>query len=77
MHKHNLDVLLRDRFGFSAFRREQRDVVEHLFAGRSAAAVFESGRQDCEHTEGEVRRIERGWDDLKPLADLRSNTDDD
>ncbi len=35
--------LLRDRFGFSEFRPGQADVIGHLLAGRSAAAVFPTG----------------------------------
>ena len=35
--------LLRDRFGFSEFRPGQADVIDHLLAGRSAAAVFPTG----------------------------------
>lgn len=36
-------TLLRERFGFGAFLPGQREVVEHLLAGRSAAAVFPTG----------------------------------
>jgi ATP-dependent DNA helicase RecQ len=35
--------LLRERFGFDHFRPGQEDVVTHLLAGRSAAAVFPTG----------------------------------
>src|SRR5947199_5412440 len=35
--------LLRDRFGFDRFRPGQEEVVAHLLAGRSAAAVFPTG----------------------------------
>jgi ATP-dependent DNA helicase RecQ len=35
--------LLRDRFGFDRFRPGQEEVVSHLLAGRSAAAVFATG----------------------------------
>ncbi len=36
-------VLLRERFGFSAFRPGQEAVIGHLLAGRSALAVFPTG----------------------------------
>ena len=36
-------ALLRQHFGFSAFKPGQREVIEHLLAGRSAAAVFPTG----------------------------------
>src|SRR5437870_5232189 len=35
--------LLRDRFGFDRFRPGQEEVVAHLLAGQSAAAVFPTG----------------------------------
>src|SRR5437588_6596351 len=35
--------LLRDRFGFDRFRPGQEEVVSHLLAGDSAAAVFPTG----------------------------------
>jgi ATP-dependent DNA helicase RecQ len=34
---------LREVFGFAAFRPGQQEVIEHLLAGRSAAAVFPTG----------------------------------
>ena len=34
---------LRERFGFDEFRPGQQQVIEHLLAGRSAAAVFPTG----------------------------------
>jgi ATP-dependent DNA helicase RecQ len=34
---------LADRFGFQEFRPGQEEVIEHLLAGRSAAAVFPTG----------------------------------
>ncbi len=34
---------LRDRFGFDAFKPGQREVIAHLLAGRSTAAVFPTG----------------------------------
>src|SRR5690348_17640463 len=37
-----LDVL-KDRFGLTAFRPGQQEVIGHLLAGRSAAAVFPTG----------------------------------
>ncbi|MGH8021843.1 MAG: RecQ family ATP-dependent DNA helicase [Opitutaceae bacterium] len=36
-------ALLRDRFGFSAFRPGQEEVIQHLLAGRSSLAVFPTG----------------------------------
>ena len=36
-------ALLRDRFGFAAFRPGQEAVIAHLLAGRSALAVFPTG----------------------------------
>lgn len=36
-------LLLRDRFGFSEFREGQKEVIDHLLAGRSALAVFPTG----------------------------------
>lgn len=35
--------LLKKQFGFHEFRRGQAEVIEHLLAGRSAAAVFPTG----------------------------------
>jgi ATP-dependent DNA helicase RecQ len=35
--------VLRQTFGFEQFRPGQREVIEHLLAGRSAAAVFPTG----------------------------------
>jgi ATP-dependent DNA helicase RecQ len=37
------DEILRDRFGLPGFRPGQQAVIEHLLAGRSAAAVFPTG----------------------------------
>lgn len=34
---------LKEYFGFDAFKAGQREVIEHLMAGRSAAAVFPTG----------------------------------
>jgi ATP-dependent DNA helicase RecQ len=34
---------LADRFGFQEFKPGQEEVIEHLLAGRSAAAVFPTG----------------------------------
>lgn len=39
----NPAALLKEHFGFDAFKPGQREVVEHLLAGRSAAAVFPTG----------------------------------
>jgi ATP-dependent DNA helicase RecQ len=39
----NPQQLLRQHFGFSEFRPGQQAVIEHLLAGRSAAAVFPTG----------------------------------
>jgi len=36
-------TLLRERFGFEAFRGGQEEVIGHLLAGRSALAVFPTG----------------------------------
>jgi ATP-dependent DNA helicase RecQ len=36
-------ALLKEHFGFDAFMPGQREVVEHLLSGRSAAAVFPTG----------------------------------
>ena len=36
-------VLLKNYFGFDAFRPGQRDVIDHLMIGNSAAAVFPTG----------------------------------
>lgn len=38
-----LEATLRERFGLEAFRGGQRQVIEALLAGRSAAAVFPTG----------------------------------
>jgi ATP-dependent DNA helicase RecQ len=35
--------VLRDKFGYSEFRPGQQEVIDHLCAGRSAAAVFPTG----------------------------------
>jgi len=35
--------ILRDKFGFDAFRPGQPEVIDHLLAGRSASAVFPTG----------------------------------
>lgn len=37
------EELLKKQFGFDQFRRGQAEVIEHLLAGRSAAAVFPTG----------------------------------
>ena len=37
------EAVLRERFGYDAFMPGQRDVIDHLLAGRSAAAVFPTG----------------------------------
>jgi ATP-dependent DNA helicase RecQ len=42
-HDADPQVLLRQHFGFDEFRDGQRPVIEHLLAGRSAAAVFPTG----------------------------------
>ena len=39
----DLDAALKQHFGFDKFKPGQRQVVEHLAAGRSAAAVFPTG----------------------------------
>lgn len=39
----NIDKTLKERFGFDYFKPGQREVIEHLLAGRSAAAVFPTG----------------------------------
>ena len=39
----DLAVALEQHFGFTEFRPGQRPVIEHLLAGRSAAAVFPTG----------------------------------
>ncbi len=39
----DLNQALRDHFGFEEFLPGQREVIEHLVAGRSAAAVFPTG----------------------------------
>ncbi len=36
-------ITLRESFGFNAFKPGQREVIEHLLAGKSAAAVFPTG----------------------------------
>jgi ATP-dependent DNA helicase RecQ len=36
-------AVLADRFGFAEFKPGQREVIEHLLAGRSSAAVFPTG----------------------------------
>lgn len=38
-----LDTTLRESFGFEAFREGQKEVIENLMAGQSAAAVFPTG----------------------------------
>src|SRR5687768_10261791 len=40
---HDLSSALRTHFGFDQFRPGQREVMEHLLEGRSAAAVFPTG----------------------------------
>lgn len=35
--------LLADHFGYDRFKPGQREVIDHLLAGRSAAAVFPTG----------------------------------
>lgn len=37
------EQLLEQHFGFGQFKPGQREVIEHLLAGRSAAAVFPTG----------------------------------
>ena len=39
----DIDELLRQHFGFDSFRTGQREVIENLLAGHSAAAVFPTG----------------------------------
>ena len=39
----DLNATLKEHFGFDTFRPGQREVIEHLLAGRSAAAVFPTG----------------------------------
>ena len=39
----DLNAVLKQHFGFTEFRPGQRQVIEHLLAGRSAAAVFPTG----------------------------------
>ena len=39
----DLQSTLQQTFGFDSFRPGQREVIEHLMAGRSAAAVFPTG----------------------------------
>ena len=39
----DLAATLHERFGFDAFKPGQREVIEHLLAGHSAAAVFPTG----------------------------------
>lgn len=43
MTAHDLTHVLRQSFGFEHFRPGQREVIEHLLAGRAAAAVFPTG----------------------------------
>ena len=43
MSQPNALSLLRERFGFESFRPGQEEVIGHLLAGRSAAAVFPTG----------------------------------
>ncbi len=38
-----LDSALQEHFGFSGFRRGQREVIEKIVSGRSAAAIFPTG----------------------------------
>ena len=38
-----VDCVLKDVFGFDTFRDGQREIIEHLLAGRSALAVFPTG----------------------------------
>ena len=40
---HDLTKTLKHYFGFDEFRPGQREVIEHLLAGQSAAAVFPTG----------------------------------
>ena len=42
-NEQNITHVLQQNFGFDQFRPGQREVVEHLLAGRSAAAVFPTG----------------------------------
>ncbi len=37
------EEVLRETFGFASFRSGQREIVEHILAGRSALAVFPTG----------------------------------
>lgn len=39
----NLDNALQEHFGFSGFRRGQREVIQRIVSGRSAAAIFPTG----------------------------------
>ncbi|MCG8584209.1 MAG: RecQ family ATP-dependent DNA helicase [Pirellulales bacterium] len=39
----DLDQLLKQHFGYDQFKPGQREVIEHLTSGRSAAAVFPTG----------------------------------
>jgi ATP-dependent DNA helicase RecQ len=39
----DLQAILADSFGFQEFKSGQREVIEHLAAGRSAAAIFPTG----------------------------------
>ncbi len=39
----DIDAALKQYFGFDSFRPGQREVIEHLLAGHSAAAVFPTG----------------------------------
>jgi ATP-dependent DNA helicase RecQ len=40
---HDIDAVLQNQFKLSRFNPGQRDVIDHLLAGRSAAAVFPTG----------------------------------
>ncbi len=40
---HNAHALLKQYFGFNAFREGQEQVVSHIFSGLSAAAIFPTG----------------------------------
>ena len=43
MSNHDIDAVLREQFGFDAFQPGQREVIEYLLGGQSAAAVFPTG----------------------------------
>ena len=43
MHEQSITQALKQYFGFDQFRPGQREVIENLLAGRSAAAVFPTG----------------------------------